>query len=210
MVRHSSVPESKETEARACRTTLAQCFKIFEADIDLKADVYCSQCKAFRKGSKRTNVWKVPNVLIVKLNRFIQAHDRDKIDTYVKFPIKGLDISASVGCKGQGSSYVYDLFAVLNHFSEIGGGHFVANVQSLQDKKWYICDDNSINQCNTKDLVTKNAYILFYVRRGIMNFNFLLGFHNRVGKQSAIHSSLCRSTIFEPALLKCIFDLLNE
>jgi len=40
-----------------------------------------------------------------------------------------------------------------------------------------------------------------------MKFHFLMGFHERVGKQSSIQSYLGGSTIFEPALLSCIFEM---
>jgi len=44
-------------------------------------------------------------------------------------------------------------------------------------------------------------------RYGPMRFHFLLGFHERVGHHSSIQS-LCASSIFEPMLLPCIFELL--
>jgi len=46
-------------------------------------------------------------------------------------------------------------------------------------------------------------------RYGQMKFHFLLGFHERVGNHTSIQSYLYHSTIFEPALLSCIFEFLS-
>jgi len=43
-------------------------------------------------------------------------------------------------------------------------------------------------------------------RCGRMKFHFLLGFHERVGRYSSMKSYLDQSSIFEPALLGCIFE----
>jgi len=45
-------------------------------------------------------------------------------------------------------------------------------------------------------------------RKRMVNFHFLLGFHVRVGHMSSIQYYLCRSAIFEPALLGVIFQML--
>jgi len=45
-------------------------------------------------------------------------------------------------------------------------------------------------------------------RYGRMKFHFLLGFQERVGRHSSIHSYFYGSTIFEPNLLGCIFEFL--
>jgi len=44
-------------------------------------------------------------------------------------------------------------------------------------------------------------------RCGPMKFHFLLGFHERVGIHSSIQSYLYQSSIFEPALFRCVFEL---
>jgi len=44
-------------------------------------------------------------------------------------------------------------------------------------------------------------------RKQICKIIFLLGFHKRVGVESSINLYLNRSSIYEPALLRCIFEL---
>jgi len=44
-------------------------------------------------------------------------------------------------------------------------------------------------------------------RFGRLMVPFLLGFHKRVGNHSSIQSYLCCSSIFERALLRCVFEM---
>lgn len=58
---------------------------------------YCPQCKDFRQATKKFDLWKVPDILVVHLKRFSAGRGlRDKIETVVDFPIEGLDLTARV------------------------------------------------------------------------------------------------------------------
>lgn len=49
----------------------------------------CPQCKVPRRASKKLTISKMPRVLLVHLKRFsFQGPFRDKLDTFVDFPIK--------------------------------------------------------------------------------------------------------------------------
>jgi len=56
------------------------------------------------------------------------------------------------------------------------------------------------------DEAKQNAFFADF-RCGRLKFHFLLGFHERVGNNSSIQSYLWGSSIFEPALLFCIFEM---
>jgi len=43
----------------------------------------------------------------------------------VNFPIHNLDLTKYVKSK-DGPSYVYDLYAISNHYGGLGGGHYTA------------------------------------------------------------------------------------
>ena len=47
-----------------------------------------------------------------------------KLDTFVDFPLDGLDMSPFV--MSQGKPLIYDCFAVSNHFGNVGFGHYTA------------------------------------------------------------------------------------
>ncbi|MCJ1283811.1 CSN-associated deubiquitinating enzyme Ubp12 [Xylographa opegraphella] len=127
---------------------------------------YCSRCKERRRASKKFELWKSPDILVIHLKRFsAQGRLRDKLDVKVDFPIEGLDLSSRVAVKDEGQSPIYDLFAVDNHYGGLGGGHYTAFAQNFYDKNWYEYNDTMASRRNAKDVVTSAAYLLFYRRR---------------------------------------------
>lgn len=69
---------------------------------------YCPDCKAFQQATKKFDLWKVPDILVVHLKRFSAGRGlRDKIDTVVDFPIEGLDLTDRV----EGAKAVQELKA---------------------------------------------------------------------------------------------------
>ena len=64
-----------------------------------------------------------------------------------------------------GERFVYDLYAVSNHFGSLNGGHYTAYAQNPIDKKWYEFDDSDVSKIDGSSAVTKAAYVLFYRRR---------------------------------------------
>ncbi|EMD38909.1 hypothetical protein CERSUDRAFT_104201 [Gelatoporia subvermispora B] len=146
---------------------------------------YCPSCKKHQQATKRFDLWKVPDVLVVHLKRFSNSRAlRDKIDTFVDFPIEGLDLTEMVGerlvadrLKAQGvdtqelgmsgtdEPLVYDLYAVDEHLGGLGGGHYRAYALNDTDKQWYHFDDSYVTPTRAEAAVNSNAYLLFYRRR---------------------------------------------
>ncbi|KAH7819864.1 putative ubiquitin specific peptidase 11 [Monocercomonoides exilis] len=62
---------------------------------------------------------------------------------------------------------IYDLFAVSNHMGGTGGGHYTAYAYSPLKKKWMKYNDDSVDEVSENSVVTKDAYILYYKRRGL-------------------------------------------
>lgn len=99
---------------------------------------YCNRCKEMRLAAKTLEIWTLPDILVVHLKRFGGARgSRDKIDVHVNYPITGLDMSDKVGLKEDGKEYIYDLFAVDNHYGGLGGGHYTAMAKNFNDGEWY-------------------------------------------------------------------------
>ncbi len=106
-------------------------------------------------------------MLILHLKRFSYNHLwRDKIGTFVDFPVEGLDIRSWCVNKEEKDT-IYDLYAVSNHFGGLGGGHYTAYGKNILDGKWYNLDDSSVQPLgNPNQVRTAAAYVLFYRRRG--------------------------------------------
>uniref|UniRef100_A0A8B9GAE1 Ubiquitin carboxyl-terminal hydrolase 4 n=1 Tax=Amazona collaria TaxID=241587 RepID=A0A8B9GAE1_9PSIT len=82
---------------------------------------YCPNCKKHQQATKKFDLWSLPRILVVHLKRFSYSrYWRDKLDTVVEFPVRGLDMSEFV-CDPRAGSYVYDLIAVSNHYGAMGG-----------------------------------------------------------------------------------------
>ncbi|CCX34548.1 Similar to Ubiquitin carboxyl-terminal hydrolase 4; acc. no. B2GUZ1 [Pyronema omphalodes CBS 100304] len=146
---------------------LEDCLDEFAKEEVLSAEDpwYCPRCKEHRRASKKFELWKVPEILVMHMKRFSNSRSfREKIEAQVYCPIEGLDLSDRVGVT-DGKSMIYDLIAVDNHYGGLGGGHYTAYVKNWCDGKWYYCDDGSVRESNASAVVTPAAYLLFYRRR---------------------------------------------
>lgn len=99
---------------------------------------YCPRCKEHRRATKKFELWKSPDILVMHLKRFSsQALRRDKLDVFVDFPIQGLDLTSRVIESEDGKHEIYDLFAVDDHYGGLGGGHYTAFAKNFIDGQWY-------------------------------------------------------------------------
>ena len=109
------VPDFNENKnTRATRTTIKDCIKEFSKEEKLEGTEqwFCSLCKKFNDCSKKIDIWKSPNILIIHLKRFkYTKRSTSKIRTIVDFPINDLNLEDLVAGK-QKNKPIYDLFAV--------------------------------------------------------------------------------------------------
>lgn len=184
--------------------TLEECLHMFTSEeiLDEANSWYCSNCKTHRQAFKTLNFWRLPKVLIIGLKRFETTNSmmsmygmggsygggmgvhREKINTFVDFPIHGLDMSpfCSPGRRRKkngkqkiddGDPYIYDLYAVINHYGRMGFGHYTAFARDWDGEKgsnkgenlWCSYDDDIIHVVDEKSVKTSAAYILFYRQR---------------------------------------------
>jgi ubiquitin carboxyl-terminal hydrolase 4/11 len=131
-------------EARAKRrkrgVTLDECLDEFERDEVLSEEDmwYCPRCKEHRRASKKLDLWRTPDILVIHLKRFSSSgFRRDKLETLVDFPTENLDITSRVLQKEDGKKEVYDLIGVDCHFGGLGGGHYTAYAKNFVDGQWY-------------------------------------------------------------------------
>jgi ubiquitin carboxyl-terminal hydrolase 4/11/15 len=99
---------------------------------------YCPRCKEHRRASKKFDLWKTPDILVVHLKRFSSSGwRRDKLEILVDFPIEGLDLTKRVIDQESGKQEIYDLIAVDDHWGGLGGGHYTAFAKNWVDGEWY-------------------------------------------------------------------------
>lgn len=147
--------------------TLKKCLKMFSKEEKMeKNDKYdCENCKEKTNSLKKTEFWKFPNIIIFQLKRFKLKKDKfSKINTMIDFPIKDLNLNDF--SKGfQRSKPIYNLFAVVNHSGDLDYGHYYTYAQCEKDNNWYYFDDDNYGMIeDPSDIVTKDAYLLFYYK----------------------------------------------
>uniref|UniRef100_A0A8B9BQ93 Ubiquitin carboxyl-terminal hydrolase n=1 Tax=Anser brachyrhynchus TaxID=132585 RepID=A0A8B9BQ93_9AVES len=162
--KHSSLLQPQKKKAVVA---LRDCIELFTTMETLGEHDpwYCPNCKKHQQATKKFDLWSLPKILVVHLKRFSYSrYWRDKLDTVVEFPIRGLNMSEFV-CDPRRGSYVYDLIAVSNHYGAMGVGHYTAYAKNKVNDKWYYFDDSSVSVASEDQIVTKAAYVLFYQRR---------------------------------------------
>jgi len=163
---HPTMTQKEE----ATELSVKSCLRLFSREEKLEEDNtwYCPTCKDHKQASKKLDLWKLPECLIIHLKRFSYSSIyRDKIDSHVDFPINGLDLSEFV--LNPEEDCIYDLYAVSNHYGGMGGGHYTAYAKNKEDGQWYTYDDSSVRPMSVDGIVTPAAYVLFYQRRSSLN-----------------------------------------
>ena len=144
-------------------------------------------------GVKYSKVLNLPEILCVHLKRF--RHDSmfatGKVNTYVSFPIDGLDMKPFVhkGKRARVEAVVvavswlakethtrlvspfaecknlhtcYDLCSVICHYGGANGGHYTSYARNYANEEWYEYDDSFCRQVDTLAVQNAQAYVLFY------------------------------------------------
>eukprot|EP00850_Spirogloea_muscicola_P003312 SM000013S26481 [mRNA] locus=s13:674209:679222:+ [translate_table: standard] len=166
-VLHSGAPALLK-KPRQEAINLYTCLEAFLREEPLGPDDmwYCPGCKEHRQASKKLDLWRLPEILVVHLKRFSYSrYLKNKLDTFINFPIHRLDLSPYVAL-ANGEQLVYSLYAVSNHYGGMGGGHYTAYAKLPSENKWYNFDDSSVSPVSENDTRTSAAYVLFYRRDG--------------------------------------------
>ncbi|KAL0389929.1 UNVERIFIED_CONTAM: Ubiquitin carboxyl-terminal hydrolase 8 [Sesamum calycinum] len=146
--------------------SLYKCLEAFLKEEPLGPDDmwYCPVCKKHCQASKKLDLWRLPEILVIHLKRFSYSRFlKNKLETYVDFPTHDLDLSGYIAKKDGQSSHRYILYAISNHYGSMGGGHYTAFVHHGGDQ-WYDFDDSHVSPVSEDKIKTSAAYVLFYRR----------------------------------------------
>lgn len=182
------IAKDKEKKKAGRAITLDDCLDEFSKQETLgqNDEWYCPVCKKHVQATKKLDIYKAPDILVICLKRFGSARNlRDKLDHLVQYPLEGLNLDERIGERRVTQSlklsdeeakhygiehstepFIYDLYAVDNHFGGLGGGHYTAFCHNKVDDHWYNYDDSRVSKASP-DSVKNNraAYLLFYKRR---------------------------------------------
>ena len=106
-------------------------------------------------------MWCVPRVLIIQFKRFFMDGLRlIKNDTFVRFPTI-LDLKDYLVGPGDGGDR-YRLVGITEHQGSLTGGHYEAKCLVEGVNKWFSFSDTSVKEISDQNIVSPNAYLLFY------------------------------------------------
>jgi ubiquitin C-terminal hydrolase len=152
----------------------------------------CEKCGVKREGQRKSDVWKVPDLVMIQLKRFqyLENSSRQKVRTLVDFPLNGLDLNPWKSTQFE-QNVLYDLYAVTNHVGGLARGHYTAfcryDAINFEENKefffhssqvqvpplWYKFDDEKVFEISEEEIISEAAYILFYKKRDFSIHNLL-------------------------------------
>lgn len=128
----------------------------------------CPKCKGVDTMEKEMTIFRAPKVLVIHLKRFYNSTmRREKLSTTVNLPAK-LDMTPFAPRSkhpsiGKGANY--KLCGISHHSGSLYGGHYIGEVQNLDDGQWYNCNDSRCSKSYSgADTQSASAYVLFYVQ----------------------------------------------
>ncbi|CAM8973220.1 unnamed protein product [Rhodiola kirilowii] len=160
-------PGPATKKARSEPLSLYTCLEAFLREEPLVTDDmwYCPDCKEQRQASKKLDLWRLPDVLVIHLKRFSYSRStKHKLETFVNFPVHDFDLTNYVAYKNSPHKQLYELYALTNHYGGMGSGHYTAHIKLLDENRWYNFDDNHVTPINEEDVKTAASYVLFYRR----------------------------------------------
>jgi ubiquitin carboxyl-terminal hydrolase 4/11/15 len=128
---------TNQTDQKNKQVTLSDCLDEFTKEEELSEEDlwYCPKCKKHQMATKKFDLWRMPEIVVVHLKRFSHSRTwRDKIDVLIDFPIEGLDLTDRVLSVdkenlNEEDRLIYDLYAVDKHYGGLGGGHCKAYIE---------------------------------------------------------------------------------
>ncbi|KAL3985637.1 Ubiquitin carboxyl-terminal hydrolase family protein [Acanthocheilonema viteae] len=136
-------------------STIEDCIRNHFQDVELDGSCKwrCPDCESLQTATRRTFLWKLPQVLVIHLKRFTFMGDNwQKNDAYVTFNTFPLKLQTEY----------FSLYAVVNHRGSLNSGHYTATVRNQITKQWLLFDDDIVTPIDVDSICSKYAFILYF------------------------------------------------
>lgn len=147
--------------------TALESFTKVEKIEDSEIKFTCEKCKEQVSIEKQLVLDKAPSVAALHLKRFkTDGSLVEKIDKYVSFPLE-LDLhNYADNNQVDNEEMKYDLYAVIVHIGfSYCSGHYYTFIRSAPNE-WYKFDDSKVVRVREDVVLSQEAYVLFYAKRG--------------------------------------------
>ncbi|XP_059211294.1 ubiquitin carboxyl-terminal hydrolase 47-like [Centropristis striata] len=123
--------------------------------------MFCSRCNDKQDAHFECEMTQSPDILTLLLKRF--SFD-NKLRCFIKLHCN-VDVPETLHIK----NCKYDLYALVDHFGNLTGGHYTAQIKSFETHMWYHFNDDTVNEvkqqlfaAGDKYLRSSTAYLLMY------------------------------------------------
>ncbi len=112
--------------------------KVFHID-----DYACEKCSAPRRVQVTSEIWKMPPVLFITLDRFSDPM-RKANDTVAIEPTHKFTSLFASGCSDESAAWEYEPISIIDHHGSLHGGHYTCQIMHTDNTpQWYMYDDES-------------------------------------------------------------------
>ena len=108
--------------------------------------------------TQKIEIWHLPPILVLHLNRFEYNVTMRKKQNYVDLPLECLDLA--VYTAREDIKKIYELNCVSNHYGTMNRGHYTSYRRSSE--KWYEFNDDKVSVIAASNISSSAEYILFY------------------------------------------------
>lgn len=161
--------ETNKPKENEKNISIYDCLKLFSQEeiLEENNEWYCSICKQHKKASKKIEFFRLPPILIFHLKRFkTKNNEKRKKGSFVDIPLINLDLKDFlIKEKKIENNTLYELYGIIDHKGSMGYGHYISKCKNPLDGQWHKFDDEEIRIIDEKNVVTENAYILFFRRK---------------------------------------------
>ncbi|XP_007563748.1 ubiquitin carboxyl-terminal hydrolase 47-like isoform X1 [Poecilia formosa] len=137
----------------------------FLKDVDFCGEdqMYCDKCKYKRDTTVKYELKRHPKILILLLKRFEYNYHRM---SYSK-DSRAVDVCYTINLP---ENQTYELYALVEHFGSLTGGHYTATIKPEDEDRWYKFNDSSVtlvgNQTSQEKFErSQSSHLLFYRKR---------------------------------------------
>ncbi|XP_075884455.1 ubiquitin carboxyl-terminal hydrolase 50-like isoform X2 [Nelusetta ayraudi] len=123
--------------------------------------MFCNRCDEKQDAVCQCEMTQTPKILTLLLKRF--SFD-SKCRSYIKLHSK-VNVPQTLHVKG----CHYDLYATVNHYGTLKGGHYDAKIKSYENQVWYQFSDNTVLKMRSQlfkggvtSLSCSTSYLLMY------------------------------------------------
>nr|XP_043640325.1 ubiquitin carboxyl-terminal hydrolase 20-like [Erigeron canadensis] len=161
-----SVDLSLEIEDANSLSTALESFTKVEHIEDEEMKFTCDQCKQKVSVEKQLMLDQTPPIFAFHLKRFKNDGSYvEKIEKHVEFPLELDVLPYTCGNQNDSGELKYELYAVVVHVAYTSSfGHYYCYIRSAPDT-WYKFDDSKVTRVSEADVLSDQAYILFYAKQ---------------------------------------------